>query len=80
VSDRVPAHLGKRIFPLIVAPTLFDDLPVELKAGFQIADISSPGKEAEGFERLAIGLRRAGLDSNSFCGGQGCGTVFNFLP
>jgi WD40 repeat protein len=59
-------HLGKRIFPLVVAPTSFDDLPVELKAGFQIADISSPDKEAEGFERLQIGLRRAGLDSNSF--------------
>jgi WD40 repeat protein len=59
-------HLGKRIFPLIVAPTPFDDLPIELKAGFQIADISAPDKEAEGFERLAVGLRRAGLDANSF--------------
>jgi len=41
-------------------------LPVELKAGYQIADVSSPGKESEGFQRLAIGLKRAGLDPNSF--------------
>jgi WD40 repeat protein len=59
-------HLGKRIFPLFVAPMASDHLPVELKAGYQIADVSSPGKESEGFQRLAIGLKRAGLDPNSF--------------
>ncbi|HEY5047174.1 MAG TPA: TIR domain-containing protein [Rhizomicrobium sp.] len=58
--------LGKKIFPVFVAPTSFDSLPVELKASFQIADISDPEKEADGFERLAIGLKRAGLDPQSF--------------
>ena len=59
-------HLGKKIFPLFVAPTPFDDLPIELRARFQIADISLPEQEAEGFERLAIGLKRAGLSPNNF--------------
>src|SRR5205814_1873754 len=40
--------------------------PLELKAKFHIADISQPEKEIEGFERLAIGLKRAGLDPKSF--------------
>ena len=62
----VADQLGKKIFPLFVAPTPFDDLPLELKAKFQIADISAPDKEAEGFARLAIGLKRAGLDPKSF--------------
>ena len=35
-------QLGKKIFPIFVAPTPFDDLPLELKAKFQIADISAP--------------------------------------
>ena len=59
-------QLGKRIFPVFVVPTPLDDLPSELKAKFQLADISSPEREAEGFERLAIGLKRAGLDPRSF--------------
>ncbi len=58
--------LGKRIFPLFVAPTPFDDVPPELKGNYQIADISSPEMEPEGFERLAVGLKRAGLDPTSF--------------
>jgi WD40 repeat protein len=59
-------QLGKRIFPVSVEPMPFDDLPLELKAKFQIVDISVQGTEAEGFERLAIGLKRAGLDPRSF--------------
>jgi WD40 repeat protein len=59
-------QLGKKIFPLFVAPTHFDDLPLELKAKFQIVDISTPEKEAEGFQRLAVGLKRSGLDPKSF--------------
>lgn len=62
----VADQLGKHIFPIFVAPTSFDDLPLELKAKFQIVDLSEPGKETEGFERLAIGLKRAGLDPASF--------------
>ena len=59
-------QLGKTIFPLIVAPVAYNDLPAELTAKFQLADISTQENEAEGFERLAIGLKRAGLDPNSF--------------
>ena len=62
----VASQLGKRIFPVFVAPTPFDDLPLELKAHFQLADISTPQKETEGFQRLAFGLKRAGLDPKSF--------------
>ena len=58
--------MGKKIFPLFVAPTSLDQVPAELRATFQIADISTPEREAEGFERLAIGLKRAGLDPKSF--------------
>jgi len=66
VEFLVADQLGKKIFPLFIAPTPFDDLPVELKAKFQIADISLPERESDGFERLAIGLKRAGLDPKSF--------------
>ena len=59
-------QLGKKIFPIFIRPTLFDELPIELKAKFQIIDISDPAREKEGFERFAIGLKRAGLDPRSF--------------
>lgn len=62
----VADQLGKRIFPVFVAPTPFDELPLELKAKFQLADISTAEKEPEGFHRLALGLKRAGLDPDSF--------------
>ncbi|OZB19396.1 MAG: hypothetical protein B7X53_00070 [Hyphomonas sp. 34-62-18] len=62
----VADQLSKRIFPVLIAPTSFDDLPFELKAKFQLADISMPEKETEGFQSLAIGLKRAGLDPKSF--------------
>lgn len=62
----VAVQLGKKIFPVIVAPTPFQDLPVELVAHFQLADISEPAQEGTGFERLAFGLRRAGLDPSYF--------------
>ena len=59
-------QLGKLIFPIIVKPTPFEELPVELIAQFQLADISNPANEAEGFDRFAMGLRRAGLDPSFF--------------
>ena len=62
----VADQLGKRIFPVFVAPTPFDALPGELKAKFQLADISTPEKEADGFARLEVGLKRAGLDPRAF--------------
>lgn len=60
------SQLGKRIFPVIIAPTPFADLPIELTAHFQLADISEADKEADGFERLHFGLKRAGLDPTDF--------------
>jgi formylglycine-generating enzyme required for sulfatase activity len=57
--------LGKRFFPMLIAPTPREALRFELR-GLQFADISTPETEAEGFQRLAHGLRRAGLDPNSF--------------
>lgn len=58
--------LGKRIFPVLVRPTPLDTLPPELIASFQIADISRPELEGDGFARPAIGLRRAGLGPSAF--------------
>jgi WD40 repeat protein len=62
----VADQLGKTIFPVIVAPVAREHLPPELTGRFQFADISVPETEKEGFERLAVGLKRAGLDPNSF--------------
>ncbi len=62
----VADQLGKKIFPILVAPTPISDLPPELTSKFQIADISTREKEKEGFERLAIGMKRSGLDPQSF--------------
>lgn len=59
-------QLGKRIFPIIIAPTSLHTLPSQLTGKLQFADISTPESEAEGFQRLAIGLRRAGLTPKSF--------------
>ena len=62
----VADQLGKLVFPVFVKPTPFDELPLELKSKFQLADISTPEKETEGFQRLGIGLKRAGLDPKTF--------------
>jgi WD40 repeat protein len=62
----VADQLGKKIFPLIITPTPIKDVPMEIRGRFQLADISTPEKEGEGFRRLALGLKRAGLDPSSF--------------
>lgn len=62
----VASQLGKRMFPLMIAPTPFDTIRMELTAHLQIADASTPEKRDDGFERLRIGLRRAGLDPKHF--------------
>ena len=62
----VAQQLGKLVFPIIVGETPLKDLPQELTAHFQLADISRPEREAEGFQRLALGLQRAGLDAGHF--------------
>jgi hypothetical protein len=60
------AQLGKDIFPVLVEPCSFVDLPVELTATYQFADISTSANRAEGYERLRIGLQRAGLHPGAF--------------
>ena len=62
----VAEQLGKRIFPVVIKPTPFEKLPRELVSQLQMADISDPRTEKDGFERLSIGLKRAGLDPSSF--------------
>jgi len=62
----VADQLGKRIFPVMIAPTPFDSIRLELRSKFQIADISAPEVEADGLQRLSFGLKRAGLDPKSF--------------
>ncbi len=62
----VADQLGKRIFPVMIAPTPFDSIRLELRSKFQIADVSTPDIEADGLQRLAFGLKRAGLDPKSF--------------
>ncbi len=62
----VASQLGKRIFPVIVEPTPFADMPIELTAHFQLADISAPAVESDGLERLKLGLKRAGLHPSDF--------------
>ena len=61
----VASQLGKRMFPLMIAPTAFESLRIEL-AQFQIADASTPEKREDGFNRLRIGIKRAGLDPKHF--------------
>ena len=62
----VADQLGKKIFPVLIAPVPLKALPRELAGKFQIADISTAEKEAEGFNRLSLGLKRSGLDPRSF--------------
>jgi hypothetical protein len=51
VEALVASQLGKHIFGVIVAPTPIAAPPIEL-AQYQLADISEPASEREGFERL----------------------------
>lgn len=60
------AQLGKEIFPILIAPCPIEALPVELIATYQIADISTSERSAEGHERLRLGLQRAGLHPGAF--------------
>jgi TIR domain len=60
------SQLGKRVFPVLIAPTPFADLPAELTAHFQMGDMSRPEIEADGLNRLRIGLTRAGLHPGHF--------------
>lgn len=56
-------QLGKRIFPLLIEDIPLDSLPVEMTSNHQAVDLVH---DALGWERLKEGLRRAGLDPDSF--------------
>jgi hypothetical protein len=56
-------QLGKRLFPVLVAPVEIDALPLEMSSSHQAVDLVS---DPQGWERLREGLKRAGLDPESF--------------
>jgi hypothetical protein len=58
--------LGKKIFPVLIQPTPWSKLPLELTSQFQMANISAPEIREDGLMRLRIGLQRAGLDPKHF--------------
>ncbi len=58
--------LNKPIFPVIVSPTPLETLPASLVDQYQFVDLSIPAQKTEALERLAIGLRRAGVHPNDF--------------
>ncbi|WP_291206048.1 TIR domain-containing protein [Hyphomonas sp.] len=58
--------LGKKIFPVLVQPTPWSELPLELTSQFQMANISAPELREDGLTRLRFGLQRAGLDPKHF--------------
>jgi tetratricopeptide (TPR) repeat protein len=56
-------QLGKRIFPILIGSISIDELPIELKANYQIVDLT---RDPYAWERLKEGLKRAGLDPETF--------------
>jgi WD40 repeat protein len=62
----VAVQLGKKIFGILIEKTPFAELPLELAAHFQLADVSTPELEEDGFARLRLGLVRAGLHPRDF--------------
>jgi len=56
-------QLGKQIFPIIVADIDIGALPSEVTASHQIVDVL---RDPNGWERLKEGLKRAGLDPETF--------------
>jgi WD40 repeat protein len=60
------AQLGKEIFPVMIAPCPYGEMPTELTATYQVVDISTSDSHVSGWERLRIGLLRAGLHPDAF--------------
>lgn len=56
-------QLGKRVFPIIIADIDLGALPTEITANHQAVDLV---RDPDGWERLKIGLSRAGLDPETF--------------
>lgn len=66
VEAQLASQLGKPVFGVLVAPTPLEKLPPELTAHYQLVDVSTAYRKADGFERLGFGLQRAGLDPRDF--------------
>lgn len=56
-------QLGKRLFPVLIEGASMEGLPTEISSDHQAVDLVG---DPQGWDRLKEGLRRAGLDANSF--------------
>jgi tetratricopeptide (TPR) repeat protein/WD40 repeat protein len=56
-------QLGKRLFPIIIGDVAISSLPLEMSADHQVVDVVN---DPLGWEKLKHGLKRAGLDADSF--------------
>jgi tetratricopeptide (TPR) repeat protein len=56
-------QLGKRLFPVIFGDVGISALPADMAIDHQAVDVAH---DSQGWERLKQGLKRAGLDANSF--------------
>jgi hypothetical protein len=70
-------HLGKRLFPLLLGNVSVNALPAEIAADHQAVDIVG---DPLGWDRLKEGLRRAGLDADSFHFAEGRRPYTDFEP
>jgi TIR domain len=56
-------QLGKRLFPVLVDEVRIDALPLEMSSSDQAVDLV---RDPQGWDRLREGLKRAGLDPETF--------------
>ena len=70
-------QLGKRLFPLLIGGGQVEGLPNEIASDHQAVDLAG---DPSGWERLKQGLRRAGLDADSFHFPQGRRPYPGFEP
>jgi TIR domain len=56
-------QLGKRLFPVLVAQVGIDALPLEMSSSDQAVDVVG---DPQGWDRLKAGLKRAGLDPETY--------------
>ena len=56
-------QLGKRVFPILISSVAIEELPIELTANYQAVDLV---QDPVAWERLKEGLKRAGLDPETF--------------
>lgn len=56
-------QLGKRLFPIIIGDVAISSLPLEMSADHQVVDVAN---DPLGWDKLKHGLKRAGLDADSF--------------